>query len=447
MAVRPSARSDMKSSISDLVQRFQEAASGHLMSSVEEIPVERPKSSASARRSAHRTHERDGSDSDHRHGSRPRLRRGRTEQPPVRHREAFKLGLLSDGDRSYAANASRIPSSSRKQSLGSLPEKQQTSSRLKSPAQPHARSERSGRTTPSAPNQLAPPAALTINRPAAVDVKPRIVGKGKVSRQSEMTSGRMSPGLLKSASRRPVAGSSRVTSIARHFDRLSRDAERERQKRMSLVRGKRARPVGVTKAKVQVFNNLRDAFRDESDSDSSGADNEEDDQGSDDSADSAGRPKASRKPRSPMKPRKSSPPKIDDSSLPAKPTPSVPMVSSASSDMVSATAIDDIPVSASASSLASSSILSDARSEMSFTDRLQIELPSFATSAPLPSVPVTPQLSTDTADEGYPALSHMSHMSESELSSGGGERSSIIRTLTGLWAFRAGDFTPLEYPL
>ncbi|KAL7418740.1 Mitochondrial distribution and morphology protein 12 [Cryptotrichosporon argae] len=33
------------------------------------------------------------------------------------------------------------------------------------------------------------------------------------------------------------------------------------------------------------------------------------------------------------------------------------------------------------------------------------------------------------------------------MSSGGGERSSIMKTLTGLWAFRAGDYSPLEYPL
>jgi len=51
---------------------------------------------------------------------------------------------------------------------------------------------------------------------------------------------------------------------------------------------------------------------------------------------------------------------------------------------------------------------------------------------------------TDTADEGGRHIT--SHMSESEMSSGP-ERSSIIKTLTGLWAFRAGEFTPLEYPL
>ena len=226
-----------------------------------------------------------------------------------------------------------------------------------------------------------------------------------------------------------------MTSIARHFDRLSREAERERQKRISMVRGKRARPVGVTKAKVQVFDNLRDAFKDEFDSDSSVADNEEDDLGSDDSAESAGHIKAPRKSRSPLQPRNTSP---------TNPTPPVPVSSTASSETISTTTT--IPNSTSVSSIAGTSVMSDARSEMSFTDRLQIELPSFETSAPLPSIPIMPQLSTDTADEGRPALSQMSHMSESELSSGG-ERSSIIKTLTGLWAFRAGDFVPLEYPL
>jgi 1-phosphatidylinositol-3-phosphate 5-kinase len=116
-----------------------------------------------------------------------------------------------------------------------------------------------------------------------------------------------------------------------------------------------------------------------------------------------------------------------------------------SSDSLSPAPADDNAFPASASA---ASVLSDVKSEISFTDRLQIELPSFETSAPLPSVPATPQLSADMADEGKTTmpLSQMSQMSESELSSGG-ERSSILKTLTGLWAFRAGDYTPLEYPL
>jgi 1-phosphatidylinositol-3-phosphate 5-kinase len=110
-----------------------------------------------------------------------------------------------------------------------------------------------------------------------------------------------------------------------------------------------------------------------------------------------------------------------------------------------------IPISASGSSVNAPSILSEGRSELSFTDRLQIELPQFETCAPLPSVPATTQPSADTgvltADESARnELGQVSQMSEGEMSSGG-ERSSILKTLTGLWAFRAGDYSPLEYPL
>lgn len=402
------------------------------------MPVERPRSSASARRLTHRVHELDGSDSNKSH--KPRLRRGRTEQPTVRNREGSKASQLSDGDRSYAANASRIPSTFGKRSLAGPSEYSRPSSRSRTVPQAPTPPSRSGRASPDPTSRLTAPGPSKPSAVPAGDPKRRVNGKGRSSRQSDLASGRASPGLLKTATRRTLGGSNRVNSIARHFDRLSREAERERQKRISMVRGKRARPVGVTKAKVQVFSDLRDAFRDESDSDSSEADDEEDDQGSEDSADSAGQRKAPRKSRSPVKSQKSLPAKQDAASR------AVPMTAAASSNTISSSVTDEMPISASASSIAGTSVLSDARSEMSFTDRLQIELPSFETSAPLPSVPVAPRLSNDKADEAQPALSRVSHMSESELSSGG-ERSSIIKTLTGLWAFRAGDFTPLEYPL
>jgi 1-phosphatidylinositol-3-phosphate 5-kinase len=205
---------------------------------------------------------------------------------------------------------------------------------------------------------------------------------------------------------------------------------------VSNSRNKRARPVTVTKAKVQVFDNLRDAFKDEFDTDSSSeADNEEDDdQGGYESPESKPGSKAS----SPTKSRQVSPKK--QPILVADP------VEPAEGD-VEESQPGFMAISASSSSATGHSGFSDHRSEMSFTDRLQIELPSFETSAPLPSMPVTPQLSNhDTADEGTRQQSMVSHMSESEMSSGP-ERSSIIKTLTGLWAFRAGEFTPLEYPL
>ena len=61
-----------------------------------------------------------------------------------------------------------------------------------------------------------------------------------------------------------------VSSIARHFDQLSREAERERERQWRTPsRTRRARPVTSTHATVEVFKNLRDAVGgDESDSDS-----------------------------------------------------------------------------------------------------------------------------------------------------------------------------------
>ncbi|KAK4687031.1 hypothetical protein P7C73_g3088, partial [Tremellales sp. Uapishka_1] len=419
-------RSRPAPSIADLVKRFQESVSNQHFSPPTEGPSERPRSSMSMRRAAARSHSADGSDSDNQHVPRPRLRRGKTEQPPSHRRDNHKPGLYSDGDRSYAANASRIASG--RQSFGGRLDQPRPPSRPKTPATAAPLS--SGRNSPDPSARLLAPVPNKTVTALALD-KPRMTGKGKMPRRSETPSGRSSP-LIRGTPRRSVGGSgNRVSSIARHFDRLSREAERDRQKRISLARGKRARPVGVTKAKVQVFDNLRDAFKDEFDTDSSEADNEEDDDNDGDSADSAGRPRHGRKSSSPTKERVSS-----------QPIP-VPVEEGAPSS-----AHDEIPVSASASasSIAGTSILSEANTDVSFTDRLQIELPPFDTCAPLPSVPVTPQLSADTADEGRHPLSQMSQMSESELSSGG-ERSSILKTLSGLWAFRAGEFSPLEYPL
>jgi 1-phosphatidylinositol-3-phosphate 5-kinase len=180
---------------------------------------------------------------------------------------------------------------------------------------------------------------------------------------------------------------------------------------------------------------VRDAFRDESESDSSEADDEDNDSGDEDADsddDSRRAPKAARK----------SPQKQIQTDLPVEPvaTPPMPITTVPAESDIS------IPISVSGQSLASTS-MSEMPSGQSYTDRLKIDLPTFETSAPLPSVPATPQLSVDTADESLAAgPSPMSHMSESELSSGG-ERSSILKTLTGLWAFRAGEITPLVYPL
>lgn len=421
-----------------MVKRFQESSAQ--FEANEDVPVDRPRSSNSIKRTQrHRAIE--PSDTDDGPVSRPRLRRGKTEQLPPRHRDMLRSGLASDGDRGYAHHASRIPNNSgtARRSLMS-PELRPT---MRTRTSGMSDSYASADNLPG-PSLLVPPSVVR----SAGEGKPRPIGKGKLPRSE--TAPRIPTSSSRPSNKRnlTVTPGNRVTSIARHFDRLSREAERERQKRISMVRNKRARPVAATRVTEQVFNNLRDAFKDEFDTDSSEADNEEDDgNGSDDSADSGGiAPHARKRSRSPSKAPKKSPkvpPSVDP---PTQPIPVDIPDNLIHGEIPDPTSVS-MTISGSGQSIASTSATSDAKSEISFTDRLQIDLPTFETSAPLPSVPATPNLSVDTADEGHiSSRSHNPQMSESELSSGG-ERSSILKTLTGLWAFRAGDYTPLEYPL
>jgi 1-phosphatidylinositol-3-phosphate 5-kinase len=396
-------------------------------------------------RSLHRSHSHrsrvpDASDSDipQQQTIRPRLRRGKTDQPPtIRAREKVRPELASDAERSYAHNASRLLQPTLTRRATAMPDRpiSRRTNTNPSPGPSRGTSPERGTFRSRSP---APPMSRRPTSSSIESVKPRVAGKGKAV-ATDSPAGRSAPSLSKATTRRMLGTpGTRVTSIARHFDRLQRDAERERQKRVSNNRIKRARPVTVTKAKVQVFDNLRDAFKDEFDTDSSSeADNEEDeDVEGYDSTDSKPGSKAS----SPTKSRQLSPKK--------KPTLTPESVAASTIDTLESetqSTPDYMAISASSSLATVQSGFSDHRSEMSYTDRLQIELPSFETSAPLPSMPVTPQMSnTDTADEGGRHMTN--HMSESEMSSGP-ERSSIIKTLTGLWAFRAGEFTPLEYPL
>ena len=404
-------------------------------------------SSRSLHRShSHRSRRDEVSDSDAMpQASRPRLRRGKTEQTgSQRSRDKHRPELASDAERSYAHNASRLLQPVQGRQAGGTFDRPGYRRTHTNPSPTP-----SGRTTPERSTRMAAPpmSRRPTNSSIESTTKPRVIGKGKTVRP-EASVGRTAPSLSKATTRR-ILGTpgTRVTSIARHFDRLQREAEHERQKRVSMNRNKRARPVTVTKAKVQVFDNLRDAFRDEFDTDSSEADNEEEEeeQAGYESTDSRGMVKSG----SPTKSRQVSPKKRALLTPNLEPNASAVSLTSDQSSVASGALSPALPMSTSAGSAAAHSAISDHRSEMSFTDRLQIELPSFETSAPLPSMPVTPHLSnTDTADEGKMPNSLMSQVSDSEMSSGGGlERNSIIKTLTGLWAFRAGDFSPLEYPL
>ncbi|KAG6334021.1 hypothetical protein ID866_5064 [Astraeus odoratus] len=84
---------------------------------------------------------------------------------------------------------------------------------------------------------------------------------------------------VKPSIRRPPQGAgTKVSTIARHFERINRDNERA-NRRYAVIRGRKARPVAFAKATVEVLESIRDAIRDETDlSDGS---SEADDEGGD----------------------------------------------------------------------------------------------------------------------------------------------------------------------
>lgn len=85
----------------------------------------------------------------------------------------------------------------------------------------------------------------------------------------------------KSTVRRPPNGTgSKVSNIAKHFERLGRDAERSKG-RYAVIRGKRARPVAFARAKVEVLDSVKDAIRDDSESSDSSSEADDEDEGND----------------------------------------------------------------------------------------------------------------------------------------------------------------------
>ncbi|KAJ2923607.1 hypothetical protein H1R20_g13485, partial [Candolleomyces eurysporus] len=77
----------------------------------------------------------------------------------------------------------------------------------------------------------------------------------------------------------PTTPGNKVSNIAKHFERLGRDADRAKSKYTVLrLGGKRARPVASARAKVEVLDSIKDAIRDEDESESSDS-SEADDEG------------------------------------------------------------------------------------------------------------------------------------------------------------------------
>ncbi|CAE6450888.1 unnamed protein product [Rhizoctonia solani] len=80
----------------------------------------------------------------------------------------------------------------------------------------------------------------------------------------------------------PSNSVSKVATQIRQFERLSKENEKA-SRRYAIIRGRRARPVVTAKPKVEIFNNYKDALRDdESESSDSSSEADDEDEGEDD---------------------------------------------------------------------------------------------------------------------------------------------------------------------
>ncbi|KAH9949349.1 hypothetical protein B0H21DRAFT_777324 [Amylocystis lapponica] len=127
----------------------------------------------------------------------------------------------------------------------------------------------------------SPPSGRT--QPAMASAKRRGKGVNRSSFGEKAPAPRpVSAAATKSTFRRQPGPGSKVSNIAKHFERINKDNERA-SRRYAVIRGKRPRPVASARAKVEVLDSIKDAIRDESESsDSSEADDEgggDDDEG------------------------------------------------------------------------------------------------------------------------------------------------------------------------
>ncbi|TBU34447.1 hypothetical protein BD311DRAFT_746176 [Dichomitus squalens] len=207
---------------------------------------------------------------------RPRTRHKTRQQPFL-----SKRSSVSDFESSYAANiapkyltkrvpgppalGSRIPvvnyPDSRSASRRTSPDKRPLLSRTNTDS-----TMRPGRSSPPPVTRNITPSTTSKNRPKPA-MRLGLKDKAPPPRPASIAGS-------KSTFRRPPTAGSKVSNIAKHFERINRETERA-SRRYAVIRGKRARPVASARAKVEVLESIKDAIKDESESsDSSEADDE-----------------------------------------------------------------------------------------------------------------------------------------------------------------------------
>ncbi|KAF7307270.1 1-phosphatidylinositol-3-phosphate 5-kinase [Mycena indigotica] len=244
-----------------------------------------------------------------------------------RHRVPARKQSTSDFEQGYAANIapkylthsrralpqSRIP--------GPIEVQSQASSRRPSPEKRSSsgkgRDVRFGRSS----RPSSPPPKPSVTTPGGKPAKARIPGRTRDKTPSRPATG---PG-AKSTFRKPTGQGNKVSNIAKHFERLGRDAERSKT-RYAIIRGRRARPVASARAKVEVLDSVKDAIKDESDTSESSS--EADDEGDENEEEAKQLPETVPEERSQERQEQSSPedsiiPEVTVKSPPPAETPAV----------------------------------------------------------------------------------------------------------------------------
>lgn len=308
---------------------------------------------------------------------------------------------MSDFEYGYAANiapkylthrrpggqtqhASRIPGptvgsfESRMTSRRSSPDKRPTFSRMHTDA-----TIRVGRASP-------PPSRQGTTSPFI----PKNKGKGTLravpSRDRLSVARPTSSSGAKATVKRSNAPGTKVSNIAKHFERINRDNERA-NRRYAVIRGRRARPVATARAKVEILESIKDAMKDDEESDDSGH-SEADDEGGGDEDENERSPKESLSPPSGttdahVEQEQQAVPSVESEEFPTQDQPAVVL---------------EPP--------------KEDRPGQTPTSNVQI-LNSAPPSPAMPPIPTTPAISPPDLDLAGPA----------------GERTSILKTLAGFW--------------
>ena len=224
----------------------------------------------------------------------------RTDRPRARRKAPpstlSKRSSVSDFEHSYAANiapryiihprrvsgyGSRIPAPVGTTNVDSHPPSRR-SSPDKRPSYNRSQTEsalRVGRGSP--PNGRVQPAGPFVPRAHRSQQPPRPGGRERSRNSRPGYTRETGASTARNTVKRSSAGSTggKVSNITKHFERINRDSERA-QRRYSVIRGRRARPVATARAKLEILPSIKDAIRDEEESENSDS-SEADDEGGD----------------------------------------------------------------------------------------------------------------------------------------------------------------------